>query len=117
MVTESRSAKKGSKGKKRCWERVDGSSGRTLGTHEAGEREGGGREAPRKSRECGEEGLGLELKEDEEPLLEDWLGGLFCGEGLEGVDKRSCACQSVLSSRSWPGIKDFHSRHHFGTSK
>lgn len=62
------------------------------------------------------EGLGLEL-EDEEPLLEDWLGGLFCGEGLEGMDKKSCAHRSVFFSMSWHGIKEFHSQHHFGTSK
>ena len=115
MVTVSRSAKEGGKGKKRCWEQVDGSSGGRLGTCEAGEGEVGGGEVPWKSRECGEEGLGLEVEEDEEPLLEDWLGGLFCGEDLEGMEGKRCAHQSVFSCRSWPGIKDF--QHHFGTSK
>lgn len=64
MVTDSRSAKEGSKGKKRCWEQVDGSSKGRPGTHKAGERKVGVGEAPQKSGECGEEGLGLELEED-----------------------------------------------------
>lgn len=35
-----------------------------------GTREGGEREVPWKSKECGEEALGVELEEYEEPLLE-----------------------------------------------
>lgn len=38
-----------------------------LGTHEGREKEG---EVPWKSKECGGEGLGVELEEYEEPLLE-----------------------------------------------
>lgn len=63
-----RAFKEGNKGKKRHWEQVDRRSRGTLGTHEAGERKGRG-EALQTSWECEEEELGLEMEEDEEPLL------------------------------------------------
>lgn len=46
-------------------ELVDGSSGIKLRTYEGGERG-----VPWKNKECGEKGLGVELEEYEEPLLE-----------------------------------------------
>jgi len=59
MVTESRSAKEGSKQKKTCWDQVDGSSGGTLGTREAGAREGGGGEWPGIRDLCSEHHSGI----------------------------------------------------------
>lgn len=63
-----------------------GSSGVRLGAHEGGERE-----VPWKSKECGEEGLGVELEVYDRPLLEHQLGGLFCGENLVRVDRKKLA--------------------------
>lgn len=100
----------GEKGKQRCWEQVDRRSRGTLG-----------KRRKRRSRV------------DKQEM---WRGRAGAGDGkrwrafalipvgrfvLWGRSWRDgqkiCAHQSIFSSRSWPGIKDFNSQHHFVTSK